>query len=110
MGCWGWMLRDRGLCEQSSEEGAEQRAKLKVEEGRGGLPSQKKHGVCGLGDYYLWGAESRDIGRWEDVEECWSAPGVCQGEEGRNVLWRMNDSVQATQYRWEWYKLHLDPT
>lgn len=43
------------------------RSKLKVEEGQGGFPSQKKHGVCGLADYYLWGAESRDISRWEDV-------------------------------------------
>lgn len=40
------------------------RPKLKVEEGQGGFPSQKKRGVCGLGDYYLWGA---DISRWEDV-------------------------------------------
>lgn len=42
------------------------RSKIEVGVGRGGLPSQKRKGVCGLADGYLWGSESRGIRRCED--------------------------------------------
>lgn len=43
------------------------RAKIKVEVGRGRLPSQRGNEICGLGDCHLGDAESRGISRWEDV-------------------------------------------
>lgn len=43
------------------------RSKIKVGVGRGGLPPQKRKGVCGLADGYLWDSESRGIRGWEDV-------------------------------------------
>lgn len=43
------------------------RSKIKVGGGERRLPSQKRKGVCGLADGYLWGSERRGIRGWEDV-------------------------------------------